>query len=300
MIAFLPIARYRAEYQVASGRPFSSFERLLLKAIREGQDNLSQLARTFAVHQRLIVEGLVTLMQAGWVSLGQSDREFVLTASGEKACGDSAVLPPTIVVADRQQTIVVEKVTGQVARSNEVDFFSRSKLKPLWEAGAALRKRDVSNVVDPGLIAPLLPHQHAEWIRWIGPISVLSDDAAFVVIDVDTTKERLAGVPKAWEALLLPECINQVRRKERELASRGIEVDDKNLREFVRRVEEGPTSKTLTTKQLGPTFCSNAMICSKLMPIICALWKPCFQQRQATWRSHVRGLLQARTICCRC
>ena len=78
------------------------------------------------------------------------------------------------------------------------------------------------NVVDPGLIAPLLPHQPSEWIRWIGPISVLSDDAAFAVIDVDVVAERITGIPRPWEALLLTECIEQVRRREQELTASGV------------------------------------------------------------------------------
>ena len=131
MIAFLPIARYRAEYQVAAGRPFSTFEKLLLRAVQGGEDSLSALAKRFGVHRRLIVQLLRTIMQAGWVSLGAGNTEFVLTSSGQKACGDSAGLPPTIIVADRQQTVVVEKVTGQVARSNRLDFYSRAKLRPL-------------------------------------------------------------------------------------------------------------------------------------------------------------------------
>jgi hypothetical protein len=237
MIAFLPIARYRVEFQVASGRPFSSFERLLLKAVQMGHGSVDSLAQTFAVHRRLIVEGLVTLMQAGWVSLGAGEAEFVLSPSGERACQDG-VLPPTIALSDRQITIVVEKVTGQVARNNEVDFQTRGNLKALWEAGVLLRKGDISNIVDPALISPLLPHQPTEWIRWIGPISVLSDNAAFAVVDVDTEAERITGIPKGWDALLLPECLREVGRRERERARDGVEIPedaDKELRQLVRR-----------------------------------------------------------------
>ena len=245
MIAFLPIARYRIQYQLASGRPFSSFERLLLRAIHQGEKNLSTLAHKFGVHRRLVIEGLVTLMQAGWVSLGSGDSEFVLSPRGERACDGSEGLPPTIIVSDRQQTIVVEKVTGQVARSNEIDFHSRSKLRNLWNSGVALGRRDVSNVIDPGLVSPFLPHQPTEWIRWIGPISVLSDNAAFVVVDVDTASNRITGTPKSWEARLLPECIEQVIRREREIADAGGLVDDEDLRQFVRGIGNIPDEDIL-------------------------------------------------------
>jgi hypothetical protein len=250
MIAFLPIARYRVEYQVASGRPFSSFERLLLKAVQAGHGSVGSLAGMFAVHRRLVVEGLVTLMQAGWVSLGAGEAEFVLSASGQSAF-DAERLPPTIALADRQITIVVEKVTGQVARSNEVDFQTRGNLKSLWDAGVPLRKGDVSNIVDPALISPLLPHQPTEWIRWIGPISVLSDNAAFAVVDIDTVAERITGVPRSWAALLLPDCLSQTRKRERERAEGKFEtsaVADQELRQLVRR--EIPESNSQETSDV--------------------------------------------------
>jgi hypothetical protein len=184
-------------------------------------------------------------MQAGWVSIVVGSDEFVVSPSGKMACEASSGLPPTIVVSDRAQTIVVEKVTGQLARNGEVDFYSRSKLKDLWESGVSIRRRDISNIVDPGMVAPLLPHQSTEWIRWIGPISVLSDNAAFAVVHVDTTNGRITGLPKAWEALLMPELLDQVGKRESDLASAGIAIDDKELRQFVRGVGAVPEDEIL-------------------------------------------------------
>jgi hypothetical protein len=234
MIAFLPIARYRVDYQIASGRPFSSFERFLLRAVREGHGSVPKLARMFCIHRRLIVEGLVTLMQAGWVSLGAQEAQFVLSPSGEVAC-DSNSLPTTIAVSDRHLTIIVEKVSGQVGRSNEVDFYTRAKLANLWDGGVLLRKGDISNIVDPGLVSSLIPHQPTEWIRWIGPVNVVSDNAAFAVIDVDTEAQRISGIPKAWESLLITYCLDQVRRREVQIAEAGAPFEDRELRELVRR-----------------------------------------------------------------
>jgi hypothetical protein len=234
MIAFLPIARYRVDYQIASGRPFSSFERLLLKAVKEGHNSVPALAKIFCIHRRLIVEGLVTLMQAGWVSLGAEEAQFILSPSGAKA-SEGSDLPDTIAVSDRHLTIIVEKVSGQVARSNEVDFHTRANLRNLWEGGVLLRKGDISNIVDPGLVSSLLPHQPTEWIRWIGPITVLSDNAAFAVIDVDTEAQQIGGIPKAWESLLLTDCLEEVGRRERQLAEAETPIEDGELRQLVRR-----------------------------------------------------------------
>jgi hypothetical protein len=82
MIAFLPIARYRVVYQVASGRPFSSFERLLLKAIKDGHGSVPALAKMFCIHRRMIVEGLVTLMQAGGCRWEQRKRSLPSAPAG--------------------------------------------------------------------------------------------------------------------------------------------------------------------------------------------------------------------------
>jgi hypothetical protein len=250
MIAFLPITRYRVEYQVASGRPFSSFERLLLASVGEGLASISKLVERFRIHRRLVVEGLVTLMQAGWVSLGSDEGQFVLTPSGVTAC-QGVSLPDTIAVSDRHTTVIIEKVTGQVARNQEVDFYSRSKLRGLWDAGVVLRKGAVSNIVDPAIVTGLLPHDATEWIRWIGPISVTSDNAAFAVIDVDTKVERIGGIPKAWEPLLLSECLPQVRQKEMELTAEDQILDDKELRELVRHGVQEETSQAFAELDSG-------------------------------------------------
>jgi hypothetical protein len=234
MIAFLPVARYRVEYQVASGRPFSSFERLLLRAVHEGHDTIAELARVFALHNRVIIEGIVTLMQAGWVSLNPSEDRFLLSPNGQEAC-EGSELPPTIAVSDRSSTIIVEKLTGQVARNNQVEFHLRKKLEALWGAGLPLRRGDISNIIDPALISPLLTHQPTEWIRWIGPITVMSDNAAFAVIDVNTATERITGIPKNWETLLRAECLDRVRAHERTLAVEGVELEDRELKRLVRR-----------------------------------------------------------------
>ncbi len=92
MIAFLPVARYGVEYQVASGRPFSSFERLMLAAIHGGNGTLESLADLFRLHRRMVIEGVVTLMQAGWVCLAPDGSSFITTDSGRMACAESEEL----------------------------------------------------------------------------------------------------------------------------------------------------------------------------------------------------------------
>jgi hypothetical protein len=234
MIVFLPVSRYRVEFQVASGRPFSTFERLVLAAINDASNTLDALALIFGVHRRLIVEAVVTLMQAGWVSLGAKSHEFIVTAAGKLACGDQAQLPPTIILDNRVQTIVVEKVTGQIARNNEIDFYPKSKLRKLWSSGIVFPKGDISNLVDPGMVAPLLLHDSTEWVRSIERPYVVSDNTAYVVAEVDLRNDRIMGLPRSWETILAPELIERVRKHEQRLIRSGELLDDTELKSFVR------------------------------------------------------------------
>ena len=43
MIVLVPVSRYRVRFEVASGRPYSVLERLVLDAVREGVTSLEPL-----------------------------------------------------------------------------------------------------------------------------------------------------------------------------------------------------------------------------------------------------------------
>lgn len=250
MIIFLPVARYRVEFQVASGRPFSTFERLVLAAINGGSNGLDELVTIFAVHRRLLVEAVVTLMQAGWVSLGAKSHEFAPTAAGKAACREEKQLPPTIVLDNRVQSIVVEKVSGQIARNNEVDFYPKSKLRKLWAFGVPIPKGDVSNMVDPGMVAPLLLHDSTEWVRSIEKPYVISDNSAYIVAEVETRDNRITGLPKSWEAILAPELLERVRRREEELIQSRTTIDDSELKSLLKISRPAETAQTAQDEAL--------------------------------------------------
>src|SRR6266849_5561125 len=129
MIAlFLPVSLYKVKFKVAAGRPFSRFERLILKAIDAGTNELDDLVKLFCVHRRMVVEGLVTLMQAGWVSLESQTNQFGLTPSGIGASKQEQSLPPLLHTEDRWQIVVMERVAGQVARGDKVKPATRKSL----------------------------------------------------------------------------------------------------------------------------------------------------------------------------
>src|SRR5207244_8549279 len=86
MIVLVPVSRYRIEFDVASGRPYSVLERLVLDAVREGMTSLASLHGIFQIPQRRLIEALVTLTQAGWLAVGGNDEPgFMLTAEGHEA-----------------------------------------------------------------------------------------------------------------------------------------------------------------------------------------------------------------------
>lgn len=239
MIAFVPVSRYKVDYQLAIGRPYSLFERLLLETVvAEQTSSLDNLQHTFRVHRRVVIEGLVTLMQAGWLALEQAGRGFVATAAGKQVVDRPGELPKNIVVSDRSSFLIGERVHGQLARGKEVAFTSKSELQPYWGSGVAIPKGAIPHPLEPGLVIPLLHREPGEWIRGCDAINVDRDGADFVVADVDTEKGIITGIPARWIDMLRDDLLERARRMERELTLSGKVPEDRALRRFVRQKTE--------------------------------------------------------------
>ena len=69
MIVLLPVGVLRVPFQLASGRPYSYLEELILTSLSEEAKGLDQLCVLFAIHRRIVIEVLVTLMYSGWIAL---------------------------------------------------------------------------------------------------------------------------------------------------------------------------------------------------------------------------------------
>lgn len=241
MIVFLPVSRYKIEYQVAAGRPYSRFERLLLEAVASEQEgnSLDVLHRTFHVHRRVVIEGLVTLMQAGWIAIRATTdarQGFVMTTAGQQALGNPNELPKNISVFKRTGFVVGERVEGQLARGGDIRFSTRAELAPHWDAGVAIPKGRIPHPVEEGLVLPLLRRYPGEWIRACDSIDIVRDSADFVLADVDTNNQVITGVPQEWIPLLRDELLERVRQREKRLAIEGKSPEDHALRKFVRQV----------------------------------------------------------------
>ena len=198
MIVLVPLSRFRIEYEVAAGRPFSQFERLILRAIKEGASELSELRTTFQVHPRLLIEGLVTLTHAGWLAVGGPGHEgFVLTSGGHEAAA-SEEPPSTTEVTARQASVVMERISGALIANNEVRFASKKELGDVWDQAVRLAPKVTGNQLDEGQVQHLLPRRQGEWLRWIGPIDMLTKGANWLPVDVDIHTGNVVGLPDSW------------------------------------------------------------------------------------------------------
>jgi predicted ATPase len=220
---------------VALGRPFSFFERLVLEAIDTGQSSLDALEATFRIHRRVLIESIVTLMQAGWVAFDTATHALVATAAGAKAIERPGELPRNITVAERYDYIVGERVNGQLAKGGDVTYVSKTELRQYINDVATLPKSALPHPVEGGLMVPLLRRYDGEWIRWCGPIDIVRDGADYVVVDVDTSTGTITGIPAKWEPLLREDLLERARSKERQLIVAGTPPSDSALSRMVRR-----------------------------------------------------------------
>jgi hypothetical protein len=83
------------------------------------------------------------------------------------------------------------------------------------------------------MVADLLPRGPAEWVKWIGPIDLVRDNADFAVVDVDIARRRLSGpFPERWQTFLADELIARAASRQKQLETAPA-VDETELRELI-------------------------------------------------------------------
>jgi hypothetical protein len=214
VICLIPVSRFRVRYEVGAGRPYSQLEAMVLQAIMGGVRDIESMRATFQVHPRILIEALVTLTQAGWVSFSsQEEGGFLLTAEGAAAMEDSKS-PSTAVITSRIDTLLLERVTGSLISNEDVRFKTRAQLKAVWDDAVRLRAVVHEGEVDEGQVRQLLRRRQGEWVRWVGPIDLIGKNAHWVPVSVDTVAGALVGLPDRWRTRLGPEVLNEARRRE--------------------------------------------------------------------------------------
>lgn len=260
MIALVPVSRFRVRYEVASGRPFSKFETLVLEAVRDGTTTLDALHETFQIHPRLLIEALVTLTQAGWLAVGaEPGVGFILTAEGRTASADSA--PTATVVSPRQAYVVMERVTGGVVLNSDVTFVTKRQLRPLWEKSLRLRKRVDSNHLDEGQVQHLLRRRQGERVRWVGPIDQDTKDANWIAVSVDLQRQSLVHLPDVWTHRLRPLILNEVHERFAEIEPEARDQWWEGTRRRTRRPEtDDPEAPRLPPTEWPTRVASDALL----------------------------------------
>ena len=193
----------------------------MLRAINQGITALDEMQRTFQVHPRILIEALVTLTQAGWVSFASQDGGgFRLTSEGATATEEQET-PSTIAVASRTAFFLLERLTGDIIRNEEVRFTSQAQLGTTWDDAVRLRAEFHENSLHEGQVRQLLRRRQGEWIRWIGPIDMVSKRWHWVPVDVDTVSGTLAGLPDRWRARLGPVILEEAKKREPSVSPRA-------------------------------------------------------------------------------
>jgi len=207
----LPLDLFRVAYDVAVGRPYSRLEQLLLRLICDDQGDeghtFQELRQAFQVHDRLLIEGLVTLLREGWVAMVQSDQEirYVATAEGLLTTS-SGRRPSSLRVQRRQENIVRELMSCQLARQSDLDLVTARDVRRKTNRGArsfALTERQHRKTLNGGETEWLLPRNADEqqWIRRIDSNARLVRGRYYLPLRVDLDKATVLGLPANWSHL---------------------------------------------------------------------------------------------------
>ncbi len=203
MIVLLPVSRFRVPYDLARGKPYSRLEHMVLNAVADGGATLRSLAEAFRVHDRLLVQAVVTLVNAGWVAVqGGPQASFVLTGAGHEAVSGNREPVSVLVEGARPGIVVMERHSGQVARQSEARSHRRDDLTEVWDTAPRIGTRVVRDSVDEAQVQKLLHREAGEWVRRIGRIEEISRDAHWLPLDVDIDAKQVLGLPPPWRHAL--------------------------------------------------------------------------------------------------
>ncbi|RCW69443.1 phospholipase D-like domain-containing protein [Pseudorhodoferax soli] len=119
----IPLLKGKRKFFLEKGRPWSLAEHVLLAALTSNPRTVGELAVAGDIPQRLVLEALIRLMRAGWVTLQQESKGVVFSATvaGHSVVGDEE-LPKLAKSTSRWMNFVIDKVTGTLYRSREMPF----------------------------------------------------------------------------------------------------------------------------------------------------------------------------------
>lgn len=172
----IPLIKGKRKFFLEKGRPWSLAEHVLLAALMVKSRTVDELAAAGDVPQRLVLEALIRLMKAGWVTLQEESKGVVFSATtaGRGVVGDDE-LPKLAKSTSRWMNFVIDKVTGTLYRSREMPFLEKHVVE-----GRAARER----------LVWLKPREFDAFDDTIGVLATLFDDDE-KFLGVEPSAERM-------------------------------------------------------------------------------------------------------------
>lgn len=202
MILLIPVSRFRVDYEVGAGKPFSRLDMLLVRMLADqGPQSLESLKKTFQLPGRLIIEILVNLFHEEWLTMTAAG--FELTAKGRGGLrGD--IKPESHKIFDAHTSIIMERVTGGLIPSNEIVYETQDNLqkRDLWDYCYRLAVDFTDNRLDEGQVKPFLRRQDGQWIRAVASPKMESKDWHWLPVEVNAEDSSITGLPERWHVRL--------------------------------------------------------------------------------------------------
>jgi len=202
----IPVTKFAVDFELGEARPYSQFEQLLLESVDTGVSTIEALAESMAVPTRLVIEGVVTLVHAGWVGI-RADASGLQTTPAGAAAVASGQVPETLVVRrPHPLQIVMERHTGATCTNTSVTlhrtrFLDESRVKAAHHLPATVH----DNSLDPSQSRRHVAVRTGQWIRWVDPDPKITSKNSHIAIGLfDTDTGRLLNVPEEFRVALEP------------------------------------------------------------------------------------------------
>jgi phosphatidylserine/phosphatidylglycerophosphate/cardiolipin synthase-like enzyme len=158
----IPLLKGKRKFFLEKGRPWSLVEHVFLAALTNRSRTVDELAIAGNVPRRLVLEALIRLMRAGWVTLQQEKEGVVFSATlaGHSVVGDEE-LPKLAKSTSRWMNFVIDQITGTLYRSREMPFVEQRVVesRAARERLVWLKPRDIDAFDDTaGVLATLFEH----------------------------------------------------------------------------------------------------------------------------------------------
>lgn len=142
----VPVIKGILRLEIAKGRQWSVVEELLLEAIAKSAWTIPDLVKASNLPRRIVMEAVIRLMRAGWVSLehGEQSNELCITPSG-LAVAESPELPAISTRVSRPISFVIDQITATTFRGRELLLYKEVELKKLSDGPLVILQPKIEN-----------------------------------------------------------------------------------------------------------------------------------------------------------